>query len=400
MPLFDPARHEPLTALPWDDGVARAALERIVHDTREAWGGPEDLWPIHPTDVSDERPDVLTPLYHGAAGVIWALHHLGVAEADQHLPALRTLSERCRADSLRLQGEVRPSFGLGEAGILLIQWRLDPHAATADALADAIVANMNHPAPGWAWGSAGTLQAALFMHDATGDARWADLFRQGADILWETWFEEPATGAWVWTQDLYGEKHNQLGGLHGLASVAHTLLAGRHLLPEARRAELIARVQATLARTALTEGDLTNWPFEVGKAGPKLPRVMFVQHCVGAPGVINGLAALPADPEVDALFLAAGELIWTAGPVAKAPGLCHGTPGNGYALLKLFHRTGDDLWLARARRFAMHAIGQGEAWKHQYGQRKFSLWTGDLGLACFVADCLEARSEIPTFDII
>jgi len=33
----------------------------------------------------------------------------------------------------------------------------------------------------------------------------------------------------------------------------------------------------------------------------------------------------------------------------KGAGICHGTAGNGYALLKTFERTGDELWLERAR---------------------------------------------------
>ena len=45
----------------------------------------------------------------------------------------------------------------------------------------------------------------------------------------------------------------------------------------------------------------------------------------------------------------------------KAHGICHGTSGNGFALLKAFARTGDELWLDRARRFAVHALAQADA---------------------------------------
>lgn len=80
-----------------------------------------------------------------------------------------------------------------------------------------------------------------------------------------------------------------------------------------------------------------------------------VQWCHGAPGMIISLAALPADLRTDALLLAGGELTWTAGALRKGPGLCHGTAGNAYALLALHARTGDELWLTRARAFAMDA---------------------------------------------
>ena len=34
-----------------------------------------------------------------------------------------------------------------------------------------------------------------------------------------------------------------------------------------------------------------------------------------------------------------------------------------------------------------------------YGQRKFSLWTGDLGLAVFLSDCIAATSRFPMLDV-
>ena len=123
-----------------------------------------------------------------------------------------------------------------------------------------------------------------------------------------------------------------------------------------------------------------------------------MQHCTGTPGIVNTLSILPADPEIDALLVAAGELTWAAGPVAKLPSLCHGAPGSGYAFLKLHARTGDTRWLERARRFAMHAIEQAERAKQQHNQRKYSLWTGDLGLACYLWDCTRVRAEFPTLD--
>ena len=77
---------------------------------------------------------------------------------------------------------------------------------------------------------------------------------------------------------------------------------------------------------------------------------------------------------------------------------CHGTAGNGYAFLKTFARTGDERWLGRARRFAMHALGQVERLRAERGRGRYSLWTGDLGVAIYAADCLEARSAYPFLD--
>ena len=91
-----------------------------------------------------------------------------------------------------------------------------------------------------------------------------------------------------------------------------------------------------------------------------------------------------------------GELTWRAGPLAKGASLCHGTAGNGYAFLKLLDRTGDELWLDRSRRFAMHAIEQVERLRTEHGQGRYALWTGDLGTATLhLRRRLDAASTVP-----
>ena len=102
---------------------------------------------------------------------------------------------------------------------------------------------------------------------------------------------------------------------------------------------------------------------------------------------------------LDDLLLAAGETIWTAGPLTKGSNLCHGTGGNGYALLKLYQRTHDSRWLERARSFAMHGIAQTEEDALRHGQLRYSLWTGDLGFAIYLWDCLRAEAQFPTLDV-
>ena len=88
-----------------------------------------------------------------------------------------------------------------------------------------------------------------------------------------------------------------------------------------------------------------------------------------------------------------------AGPLAKGSNLCHGTAGNGYAFLKLYRRTKDAEWLQRARDFAMTAIAQCREARLSYGRGRYSLWTGDVGLAVYLADCLTADPRFPTIDV-
>ena len=111
--------------------------------------------------------------------------------------------------------------------------------------------------------------------------------------------------------------------------------------------------------------------------------------------MLGGL--LPAGDEVDALLVGGGELTWAAGPLRANASLCHGTAGNGYAFLRLFARTGDERWLARARAFAMHAAAQSRAARETTGPRA-PLFTGEAGVALFLAACLTGDPRFPVLD--
>src|SRR5271169_2813255 len=114
MPLYEAERHEKLIATAWNEDRARDAINRIVTDTNRSFS-EEGLWPIHPLDRSPERPpDSVKYLYHGAAGVIWAVTYLddtGAAELkSNYLPTVRQLIPRIR-DDLAKYPEVRKYMG-------------------------------------------------------------------------------------------------------------------------------------------------------------------------------------------------------------------------------------------------------------------------------------------------
>jgi hypothetical protein len=73
--LFDPSRHEEVTAQVWSEPAARAAIEAIVIDSLAAFT-PEGLWPTHELDEPDTADARYSMLYLGAGGVIWALRQL------------------------------------------------------------------------------------------------------------------------------------------------------------------------------------------------------------------------------------------------------------------------------------------------------------------------------------
>ena len=205
-----------------------------------------------------------------------------------------------------------------------------------------------------------------------------------------------ATKCYLWTQHLYGHEALHIGAVHGFAGNAFAVIKGWRFLSPTDQSRWADRLAESLRRTALWEDNCVNWPQSVVKHRPGRT-AMLVQHCHGAPGIVNCFAQFP-DAVLDDLLIAAGEMTWRAGPLRKGPGLCHGTAGNGYAFLKLFRRTGDARWLDRARRFAAHAIEQHERDEKAYGQRRYSLWTGDLGLAIYLWNCINATDGFPTLD--
>ena len=393
MELFDHSRHEPLRGMPWDEAVARRAIEAIVHDCADRFS-PDRLWPLHALDLEGRPPtEPFTMFYLGAAGVIWALDFLvrrGLAPPTKGIAnVLDGLEERNRS-----QVGSSESFFIGRSGVLLTHFRVAPSREIADALEQSIAANTEHPSCELLWGAPGTMHAALAMHEWTGETRWAELYRSGARSLARSLSRHDKCE--LWTQALWGRRFTQLGAAHGFAGNAGAILRGIALLPKAERAAWTERITRTAQASAIRDGPFANWPVEY-PSHPRSDTKILVQWCHGAPGFVTSLAEL-ADPRLDEILLGAGELIWAAGPLAKGAGLCHGTAGNGYAFLKLYRRTRDRRWLERARAFAMHAISQSELDAATYGMRRYSLYTGDPGLAIYLARCIDGAAAWPGLD--
>ena len=395
MVLFDPTAHEPLTELEWNDAAARAAVAAVAADAEAAFDRDE-LWASHPLDELDEAAG-LCGLYLGASGAIWALHRLeklGAVELRRDWASVvASLPERYAAhpDLAEELGGPVPSLFVGEAGILLVAHTLAPAAEQERRLLDAIRRNAENPARELLFGSPGTMLAAHVMWERTADEEWLEAWRASADWLWDEWRGE------LWQQEIQGRTRSIFGPAHGLAGNVLVLARG-DLLEPGRRRELERRTIATISGHALREEGVAQWPPSVEEAGN--PAKFRVQWCHGAPGIVTSLASLaPGDAELTELLAAGRELTWSAGPLVKGAGLCHGTAGNGYAFLKLFERTGDEVWLDRARRFAMHAIEQVEQARTTYGRGRYTLWTGDLGTALYLQSCLDADAAFPTLDV-
>jgi lantibiotic modifying enzyme len=264
--------------------------------------------------------------------------------------------------------------------------QLSPSAENADRLEALVRGNREDERRELMWGSPGTMLAAAALHELTGEELWLGLWRESASWLRGEWDLE--TG--LWTQRLYGRVEQFLGPAHGFAGCVLALSRDAD-------AEFHRRVAEATRRYAVEEDGLANWPPLAsldGLAAPDGP--VRTQWCHGAPGMVASLAAVaPGDDEHERLLLAGGELTWRAGPLAKGANLCHGTAGNGYAFLALFARTGDELWLERARAFAIHAVAQVARARAELGRGRYSLWTGDPGTALYLADCLDGAPDLP-----
>lgn len=389
--LFDEGNHRPLAGAAWSEGAALDGIAEIMSDAVLAYGGPRRLWPNAPEDLEEGDADVpYRNVYFGAAGVGWALQHLAGQGLGPELPGgaemLGGLAEQYCVDPELVESAPGPgpavSLLFGESGIRLAA-HLGGAVTDLDALAGCIDRGRDCPTRELCWGSPGTMTAALAMWRGTGEPRWRELWLDSAAWLIDEW-QDP-----IWMQDLYGQTHRFVGAGHGFAGNAAALLAGTDLLG-GQAGAVEHRCASVLSALAMEDHGLAQWPSRYAE-----PSNLAVQWCHGAPGMVISLAALPADARTDALLISGAELTWAAGALRKGPGLCHGTAGNAYALLAVHARTGDELWLARARAFAMDALADVERTRKNRGRGRYSLFTGDIGAALILASCLQGNTSFP-----
>ena len=364
--LFSPQPHEALHGSSRSAESARRAIAAIVAETEGAF---DDGWPMHPDDVEDgdDPATRFRSVYLGGAGVVAALHRLerqGTVELRRDYVPYLERSLEARPDFPDEDAE--RSLWMGETGIRLVLQGLAPSEANLQRLSELIAANERDERCELMWGSPGTILAGREL---------------GLDVSASCdWLRGRRDGDGLWTQHLHGRSSRCIGPAHGFAGCA--LALGD--LPDAT---------ATLQPFAVEEDGLVNWlPYaEMQRLDQHRDGQIRTQWCHGAPGIVATLGTL-LDEEA---ALAGGELTWRAGPLAKGGGLCHGTAGNGYAFLALLERTGDEQWLTRARAFAMHSARQVAQSRSEYGRGRYTLWSGDLGTALYLADCVDGRGKLP-----
>jgi lantibiotic modifying enzyme len=399
--LFDPARHEPLTTTLWHKDAVQTEIAAIIADIEQSLL-PAACWPTHPLDAeSYPRPGPKWSAYAGAAGTIHALQIL-----RRYGYNTRDLSGSIETvyQSFLLQPDVsvEPGLQIGELGILMPAMLAQTEdQQLAQRVMRCMEATIALPLYEITSGQTGMMHAALALFRKTADRRWSDIYVKGAKSLMDNWQQDADTGEWLWKSQVFGPKRHYYGACHGVAGNANILLQGADLLPESYVELVMKRTIATLNISAKQDAGLANWPL---CTKPNIDKLL-VQWCHGAAGIVTAMARTPKidseeSKQLDQLLAKTGELVWQAGPLVKGSNICHGTAGNGYAFLYLYQRWGNPVWLDRARKFAMHAIEQCQTDRLRYQQGRYTLWTGDAGLAIFLYHCLHPETvAIPGLDL-
>jgi len=370
--IYNPERHEELTTTDWDESKVIDCIESIYEDSQKNF-------------YSIEKQT----MYFGKAGALFGLLEISkFLNKPLSLDPKKVISE-VYADYLKNPDteKVVPSLYLGEVGILLVEYLLNPSETLENKLFHLVKSNIENPTLEALWAAPGTMIAASWFYDNTKKDGWRELFVENAEYLIAKLKEESDEDL-IWQQDLYGKKVRYTGAGHGYFGNMFGILKNIDLLKSDDKEYVLSHIKLVLDKIAIEEDGAVNWA-PVFPPNPELKPL--TQWCHGAPGIINCLKKYPQnDPLVESLLVKSGELIWRAGPLTKGVGICHGTDGNGFSFLQLYKRTGNEMWLERARKFAMHCLSQ--------RKNEYTLFTGDIGLALYLIACIEKTDNFPFLD--
>jgi len=376
----------------WDDNLAKSTIKEIYHCTLANFD-PELFWKTDPEE--DSVTESNKTVYNGASGIAWAL--IKVSEFLNQAFPLET--EQLFLNIYRSyllspdSNIIKPSFLLGESGILLLLKKYSDDFIYDEKIYNIIKKNINEPSLDPLWSGTSTMNVAFKLYQMTKQKKWIHLYMECFDLYYKLLFEAKNNGRVIWDQ-ANRKKHRYTGAGHGFTGNIHSMLLNIDQFDDLRKKTLLDYVAEVLTSLACKKSEGANW-------APTIPNTKksyefgYLQWCHGAPGIITSLKNFPVNysQSLEKLMIQAGHLIWTAGPLKKGVGICHGTDGNGFAFLHLFRRTQDPLWLMRARVFAMYAI------KEQQKNRS-TLFTGQMGLAMFLMGCLKKDDRFPILDYI
>ncbi len=394
--LFNIERHEKLRVKNYNNDDINVFCSELIDETIKRFH-EETLWPIHKLDLEkDEEAKEygFKDLYFGSSGILWLMHQLNQKINYKEVINRSLELYLCqRSDEERKEAS---SLFFGEVGIRLMKNKFDPSLENTSKLYDLIHTHIDNPFNEVLYGNQGTLIAAFEMLKSTKDDRFKQLFQETKDAIFKSWKWNDDFKCFLWAQN-FGEELTFIGAAHGTFGNIQALMYCKDLLSSDEVNLINNRTKELLIELSLcsNDGDV-NWRARVDSEKTPL-----LHWCHGSPGIICSVSHfLPRDKEVDELLLRAGETIWKAGPLKKGTSLCHGTSGNSFAFLKLYERFKDEIWIERASKFLAHSIEQSKEMRKEFGDYRYSLWTGDLGIV-WLNHCLKRNhASLPILDII
>ncbi len=385
--LYNPERHFQINSNQWNLDKVLSFADKILYQIAAAYS-VDNLWPVHPLDREKDSTPILM-MYFGVSGVVWGLLKSGLKLQIDPAEILLDCARRAPEDPC--------SYFFGETGIRLALQSVSPSSENLSKLNSCLELLNKSKTNEIMAGAPGGLLVNQFLWELTQHHLYQTRARDLIAQLLESWQTEESLKLPIWTQD-YGSPEMYLGAAHGAVGNIFALLRSTFLKDEER--QIVKKKAVSLLKgTVLESSSEANWPTSLHYTG----KVPLLHWCHGAPGVLMSLSTLlPSgeDPQFDDILIKAGNLVWKAGGLKKGASLCHGTAGSGAALLKLYERTNDDIWLDRARALAMATIEQIEEHKKLYGRYRYSLWTGDVGAALFLKSCEVGRFRTPMLDVI
>ncbi|XP_061442582.1 lanC-like protein 2 [Rhineura floridana] len=185
-----------------------------------------------------------------------------------------------------------------------------------------------------------------------------------------------------------------VGAAHGVSGIYYVLLQPAANVDQESLTELVKPSIDYVRHKKFRSG---NYPSSLSNETDRL-----VHWCHGAPGVIHMLMQAYQVFKEDKYLkdaMECSDVIWHRGLLRKGYGICHGTAGNGYSFLSLYHLTQDKKYLYRACKFAEWCLEYG-AHGCRIPDRPYSLFEGMAGAIHFLSDIVDPqKSRFPAFEL-
>ncbi|XP_006861978.1 PREDICTED: lanC-like protein 2 [Chrysochloris asiatica] len=247
------------------------------------------------------------------------------------------------------------------------------------------------------YGRAGYLYALLYLNTEIGPGTVCEsairevvsaIIESGKTLSREERKAERCPLLYQWHRKQY------VGAAHGMAGIYYMLMQPAAKVDQETLTEMVKPSIDYVRHKKFRSG---NYPSSLSNEADRL-----VHWCHGAPGVIHMLLQASKVFKEEKYLkdaMECSDVIWQRGLLRKGYGICHGTAGNGYSFLSLYHLTQDKKYLYRACKFAEWCLDYG-AHGCRIPDRPYSLFEGMAGAIHFLSDVMGPEtSQFPAFEL-